>query len=91
MPLMLALGVIAMAAAIVTPAFAAEAPLIPRADFFGNPSKAGGRLSPDGKWLAWLAPRNGVLNVWVAPLGAMDQAKPMLMVRSLLKRQSSWT
>jgi dipeptidyl aminopeptidase/acylaminoacyl peptidase len=77
MPLMLALGLIAMAAAIVTPAFAAEAPLIPRADFFGNPSKAGGRLSPDGKWLAWLAPRNGVLNVWVAPLGAMDQAKPM--------------
>ena len=77
MPLMLALGLIAMAAAIVSPAFAAEAPLIPRADFFGNPSKAGGRLSPDGKWLAWLAPRNGVLNVWVAPLGAMDQAKPM--------------
>ncbi len=77
MPLMLALGIIAMAAAIVTPAFAAEAPLIPRADFFGNPSKAGGRLSPDGKWLAWLAPRNGVLNVWVAPLGAMDQAKAM--------------
>ena len=77
MRLMLALGLIAVAAAIVAPSFAADAPLIPRADFFGNPTKAAGRLSPDGKWLAWLAPRNGVLNVFVAPLSAPDQAKPM--------------
>jgi dipeptidyl aminopeptidase/acylaminoacyl peptidase len=77
MRLVLALGLIAMAAAIVAPSFAADAPLIPRVDFFGNPTRAAGRISPDGKWLSWLAPRNGVLNVFVAPLGAMDQAKPM--------------
>jgi hypothetical protein len=77
MRLVLALSAFSILAAIVAPAFAAEAPLIPRADFFGNPTKAAGRLSPDGKWLSWLAPKNGVLNVWVAPLNAPDQARPM--------------
>jgi dipeptidyl aminopeptidase/acylaminoacyl peptidase len=77
MRLMLALGLVAMVAAVVAPAFGADGSLIPRANFFGNPAKAGGRLSPDGKWLSWLAPRNGVLNVWVAPLASPDDAKPM--------------
>ena len=31
-------------------------PLIPRETLFGNPTKAGGTLSPDGKWLSWMAP-----------------------------------
>jgi dipeptidyl aminopeptidase/acylaminoacyl peptidase len=77
MRLALAFSALAVFAAIVAPSFAAEAPLIPRADFFGNPAKAAGRISPDGHWLSWLAPRNGVLNVWIAPLGALDQARPM--------------
>jgi len=77
MRLALALGTLAIIAAIVAPAFAAEAPLIPRADFFGNPTKAAGRISPDGKWLSWLAPKNGVLNVWIAPVNTPDQARPM--------------
>jgi hypothetical protein len=34
-------------------------PLIPRERFFGNPSRAQGRLSPDGNWLSWIAPRDG--------------------------------
>src|SRR5690349_17739150 len=38
--------------------------LIPRSVLFGNPERAGVRLSPDGKWLSWLAPKDGVLNVW---------------------------
>ena len=44
------------------------APLIPRALLFGNPVKAGGQISPDGKWLSWTAPSDGVLNIWVAPV-----------------------
>lgn len=44
-----------------------EIPLTPRTAFFGNPVKAGGQISPDGKWLSWMAPKDGVLNVWVAP------------------------
>src|SRR5580698_1625561 len=45
----------------------AETPLIERARLFGNPSRALGQISPDGRWLSWLAPRDGVMNVWVAP------------------------
>jgi len=41
--------------------------LIPRDALFGNPSRAGVRISPDGKYLSWVAPVNGVMNVWVAP------------------------
>ena len=36
-----------------------ETPLIERAKIFGNPSKSGGRISPDGQWLSWIAPRDG--------------------------------
>jgi dipeptidyl aminopeptidase/acylaminoacyl peptidase len=42
--------------------------LIPRAVLFGNPERTLPRLSPDGTRLAWIAPHDGVLNVWVAPL-----------------------
>ena len=42
--------------------------LIPREVLFGNPEKAQPRLSPDGKRLAYLAPVDGVLNVWVGPI-----------------------
>ncbi|MBV9793945.1 MAG: S9 family peptidase [Actinobacteria bacterium] len=42
--------------------------LIPRTVLFGNPERTFPRLSPDGSRLAWIAPDDGVLNVWVAPL-----------------------
>jgi dipeptidyl aminopeptidase/acylaminoacyl peptidase len=45
-------------------------PLIPREVLFGNPERIGPRLSPDGERLAFLAPKDGVLNVWVGPVGA---------------------
>ncbi len=47
-------------------------PLIPRQDLFGNPDKASPRISPDGKRLAYLAPDEGVLNVWIRTLGRSD-------------------
>jgi dipeptidyl aminopeptidase/acylaminoacyl peptidase len=37
---------------------------IPIETLFGNPEKASPRLSPDGKSVAWLAPDEGVLNIW---------------------------
>ncbi|HEY2430369.1 MAG TPA: hypothetical protein VGI06_15620, partial [Acidimicrobiales bacterium] len=42
--------------------------LIPRDVLFGNPERVSPRVSPDGSRLAWLAPVDGVLNVWVASL-----------------------
>lgn len=50
-------------------------PLIPRQALFGNPVKAGAQISPDGKTLSWLAPVDGVLNIWVAPVGNMASAR----------------
>ena len=49
--------------------------LIPRAMLFGNPTRAQAQLSPDGKWLSWLAPKDGVLNIWVAPADDMNAAR----------------
>src|SRR5258708_37565242 len=44
--------------------------LIPRQVLFGNPERVSPHISPDGTRLAWIAPHDGVLNVWVAPAGA---------------------
>jgi dipeptidyl aminopeptidase/acylaminoacyl peptidase len=45
------------------------AELIPRRVLFGNPERISPRISPNGTSLAWIAPRDGVLNVWTAPVG----------------------
>jgi dipeptidyl aminopeptidase/acylaminoacyl peptidase len=42
-------------------------PLIPRDVLFGNPERALPLLSPDGRRLTYLAPLDGVLNVWEGP------------------------
>jgi len=49
-----------------------EPALIPREVLFGNPVKARPRISPDGKMMAYLAPVNNVLNVWVKTIGKED-------------------
>src|SRR5687768_6256842 len=54
-----------------------EVPLIPRKLLFGNPDKTQARISPDGQRLSYLAPVNGVLNVWVGPVNDPEAAKPV--------------
>jgi dipeptidyl aminopeptidase/acylaminoacyl peptidase len=51
--------------------------LIPRSVLFGNPQRANARVSPNGKWLSFLAPVEGILNVWVAPIDEPTQARPV--------------
>lgn len=68
----------------------AGVPLIERAKLFGNPTRTGGKLSPDGKWISFIAPRDGVLNVWVAPADQPDQAKPLTAEKGRPIRQSFW-
>ncbi len=53
----------------------ADVPLIPRAVLFGSPDKAGPQISPDGTRLAYLAPVDGVLNIWVGPANDPAAAK----------------
>src|SRR3954467_5019834 len=58
----------------------AEDSLIPRTLLFGNPNRFQARLSPDGKRLSWLAPRDGVLNVWLASVDDLHSAEPLSRV-----------
>ena len=70
---------------------AAGVPLIERSKFFGTPTKAGGRISPDGRWLSWAAPRDGVLNLWVAPLDKPEQARALTHEQKRPIRRSFWS
>ncbi len=92
-PLTLALLVLAgatLAGCAATPP-AAEVPLIERAKLFGNPTRAAARISPDGQWLAWIAPRDGVMNVWVAPLADLAQARALTDEKQRPIRSAFWS
>ena len=65
--------------------------LIPREVLFGNPDKASAQISPDGLRLAFLAPVDGVLNVWVGPVHNPAAAKPVTNDRKRGIRGYGWT
>ncbi|HMP80806.1 MAG TPA: S9 family peptidase, partial [Pirellulaceae bacterium] len=65
--------------------------LIPRSVLFGNPERATPRLSPDGQWLAYRAPRDGVMNVYVAPVNNLSAARPVTNDRTTGISQYFWT
>src|SRR5687767_7078021 len=48
------------------------AELIPLEVLLGNPEKGQARISPDGKRMSYIAPVDGVLNVWVGAVGGDD-------------------
>ena len=51
--------------------------LIPRKTLFGNPERTGVQLSHDGEHISFLAPVEGVMNVWVAPADSVEDARPV--------------
>lgn len=65
--------------------------LIARKDLFGNPSRSGAAISPDGQSVAFLAPRDGVMNIWVAPIGDIEAAKPLTAETDRPIRRFFWT
>ena len=54
-----------------------NAALLPRRLIFGDPERSIVRISPDGTRIAFRAPVDGVLNLWVAPLERIEQARPV--------------
>ena len=52
-----------------------EDKLISREVLFGNPDHIATRISNDGQNISFLAPKEGVLNVWIAPASSPHQAK----------------
>ncbi|MEM9826396.1 MAG: S9 family peptidase [Planctomycetota bacterium] len=53
-------------------------PLLDRQLFFGNPQIAGGQLSPDGKFISFMKPYQGIMNVWVKEFAEpFEDARPL--------------
>ena len=67
-------------------------PLIPLEQFFDNPQIAGAQISPDGRWISYLKPYKGKLNVYVRPISGTD-ADERLMTTDTLRpvTQYFWT
>jgi dipeptidyl aminopeptidase/acylaminoacyl peptidase len=58
-------------------AAAQQADLVARRVYFDNPDYGSVRVSPDGQTLAFLAPIDGVRNLWVTPLADLAAARPV--------------
>ncbi len=55
-----------------------QPPIIDRSLLFDNPEIAGGQLSPDGKFISFIKPYKGTLNIWVKKIEAdFTAAKPV--------------
>lgn len=67
-----------------------ERTLIPRKLLFGNPTRALAKLSPDGRYVSYLAPLDGVLNLWIAPIDDLAAAKPITAERVRNIRFYEW-
>jgi dipeptidyl aminopeptidase/acylaminoacyl peptidase len=65
------------ASALLVPALALAqaARQVPLRDFFRNPEQTGHQLSEDGKYLAWMAPYERRLNVFVRPLAGGEPVR----------------
>jgi dipeptidyl aminopeptidase/acylaminoacyl peptidase len=68
-----------------------EIQIIPRHVLFGNPDRSNVRLSPDGKYLAYCAPHEGVMNVWIQHLEKGTPAEPYTFDKGRGIRTFSWT
>ena len=54
--------------------------LLPRRLIFGNPERTIVRISHDGTRIAFLAPVDGVLNLWIGPIARIEDARPVTRV-----------
>ena len=51
--------------------------LIPRDVLMGNPDRVSVKLSLDGRYLSYLAPLDGVMNIWISPRERPEDAHPI--------------
>lgn len=76
---MLRLSLLILIIAVVSKmSFAQLPPIIDRELFFGDPEISGAQLSPDGKYISFVKPFNGVRNIWVKRIDeSFDNARPI--------------
>ncbi len=84
------LGLLATPALIAAPERMEDVPLISRELFFGNPERSGVQLSPNGDYISFRAPIDGVQNVWIAPADDPDAARPVTSDADRGIRQYFW-
>jgi len=72
-----ALGTSLPFAGLAWKAAAQSTDIVARRVFFDNPDYGSVRVSPDGQTLAFLAPIDGVRNLWVAPVADPGAARPV--------------
>ena len=65
--------------------------LIPRRTLFGNPERTDVLLSHDGSHVSYLAPVDGVMNVWVGPTDDVKAARPVTRDTDRGIRMYGWT
>ncbi len=67
-------------------------PLIDRELLFGNPEITGGKLSPDGKFISFIKPNKGTLNIWVKKIDEpFENARPLTADTTRPIRQYFWS
>ncbi|MBK9153663.1 MAG: S9 family peptidase [Chloracidobacterium sp.] len=74
------------------PAAAQLPPLIDREVFFDNPEYAGAQISPDGKFISFIKPLDGTMNVWVKGINEpFSAARPMTNDQKRPVRSYFWS
>ena len=69
----------------------ADTELLDRELFFGNPQISQGQLSPDGKFISFMKPYQGIMNVWVKEFAEpFEKARPLTDSKQPL-RGYTWT
>ncbi|WP_417905533.1 alpha/beta fold hydrolase [Candidatus Tisiphia endosymbiont of Micropterix aruncella] len=69
----------------------ADHPIIQRQILFSNPDKAMVTLSPDGQYISYLAPKDGVLNLWIGPSSDPSKAQPVTDDKDRGIESYAWT
>ena len=84
---------LALALAATQPAATAQQPpLIDREVFFDNPEYSGAQISPDGKYISFIKPLNGTMNVWVKGFSEpFSTARPMTNDQKRPVRSYFWS
>jgi dipeptidyl aminopeptidase/acylaminoacyl peptidase len=72
------------------PALAGHDELIPRKVLFGNPERTAPMLSPDGTQIAFTAPVDGVMNIWVGPVDDLEKARPVTKEKTRPVKVYKW-
>src|SRR5690606_11136235 len=66
-------------------------PLLSRKLVFGSPERTGVQISPDGAYISFLAPKDGVLDLWVGPSHDPAAAQPATDDRGRGIQSYFWT